>query len=126
PPHHPVCLTPTFGELDKFQHQPLRLKHNFELDQKKSTIPDNFVVKYLNLSKQDAIEMELKEKVEGQITIRVTGTVFVALALFGFLSIVTGISFNKLQPGLGDLLIVIGVVSFIILVILAFLYRTFE
>ncbi|MEM2600621.1 MAG: hypothetical protein QXL58_04435 [Candidatus Hadarchaeales archaeon] len=65
--------------------------------------------------------MELKN-VRGQISISITGTVFIALALLTVLSLATGIAFNKLQAGLGDPLIAIGLISFIILILFAFLY----
>jgi len=54
---------------------------------------------------------------QGQINISITGTVFIALALFGVLSLGIGEAFNRILPGSGDTLVNIGIISFVVLVI---------
>ena len=54
----------------------------------------------------------------GQINISIAGTVFIALALFGVLSLGIGTAFNEIKAGSGDLLVKMGIASFVILVIL--------
>lgn len=63
---------------------------------------------------------------KGQITVSITGTVFIALALITIIGIATGLALNQIQPGLGSPLIWIGIISFIILVVFAFLYWASE
>jgi len=49
--------------------------------------------------------------------IKIAGSVFVALALFAYLAITTGLGFNEIISGLGDLLIGSGLFVIVVLVI---------
>ena len=53
------------------------------------------------------------------IILKISGTTVVALALFAFLSIATGVGFNQIIEGMGNVLIGIGVVVVIFLFIMA-------
>ena len=53
------------------------------------------------------------------IKIAVSGTAVVALALFAALSLATGVGFNQVISGMGDVLVGIGVIAVIIVIILA-------
>jgi hypothetical protein len=52
------------------------------------------------------------------VDIKITGSLAVALALFAFLSIATGLSFNEIISGLGNILIWIGGIVIVILVVI--------
>ncbi|MEM4258762.1 MAG: hypothetical protein QXL17_06395 [Candidatus Thermoplasmatota archaeon] len=52
------------------------------------------------------------------VDIKIGGSVAVALALFAFLAISTGVGFNEVIEGLGNILIWIGAIVIIILVII--------
>jgi hypothetical protein len=56
---------------------------------------------------------------KGEINIIVTGTIFVALALIVVLGLSSGISFNQIGAGLGNPLILVAIIAFIVLVFLA-------
>ena len=51
------------------------------------------------------------------VDIKIGGSLAVALALFAFLSITTGLSFNEIIEGLGSILIWIGGIVIVILII---------
>jgi len=53
------------------------------------------------------------------VIIKIGGTAFVGLALFAFLSMATGVGFNQVISGMGNILIGVGVVVVIILIIIA-------
>ena len=52
------------------------------------------------------------------VDIKISGSLAVALALFAFLAISTGLSFNEIVEGLGNMLILIGVIVVVILIII--------
>lgn len=64
----------------------------------------------------------LKEKGQVSIKISVTGTLFIAFALVAILGLAVGSALNQILPGSGNLSIVVGAASFIILIIMAILY----
>lgn len=51
------------------------------------------------------------------VDIKIGGSVAVALALFAFLAIATGIGFNEVIEGLGNILIWIGGIVIVILIV---------
>lgn len=51
------------------------------------------------------------------VFIKVGGSIAIALALFAFLALSTGVAFNQIIPGLGNILIIFGVISILILII---------
>jgi hypothetical protein len=53
------------------------------------------------------------------VVVKIGGTSVVALALFAFLSIATGIGFNQVISGMGNILIGLGGIVLIILIIFA-------
>lgn len=56
---------------------------------------------------------------KGQISIHISGTIFVALALFAVLALATGVSFNEIKSGSGVILISLGALSLLVLLIIA-------
>ena len=52
------------------------------------------------------------------VTLKIGGSLAVALALFAFLALSTGISFNEVIEGLGNILIWIGIIVIIILIVI--------
>jgi len=55
------------------------------------------------------------------IKFAIPGSAVVALALFAVLAIATGIGFNEIIEGLGNLLLGMGILAVVIVIILAFL-----
>lgn len=53
------------------------------------------------------------------VVVKIGGTALIALALFAFLALSMGISFNQLVTGLGNLLIGLGILVVVVLIILA-------
>jgi hypothetical protein len=49
----------------------------------------------------------------------ITGTVFIALSLITIFGLVTGISFNEIKEGLGNLPLGFATIAFIVLLIIA-------
>ena len=56
----------------------------------------------------------------------VTGTVFVALALIVIFGLVTGVTFNELKEGLGNLSLGFAGIAFIVLIIIAVVVVLFK
>ena len=53
------------------------------------------------------------------VKIVITGTALIGLALFAFLCLATGVSFNEIISGLGNALVAIGAIAGVVLIILA-------
>lgn len=53
------------------------------------------------------------------IKVVVSGTAVVALGLFAVLAIATGVGFNQIIEGMGNILVLIGTIVIIIVIILA-------